>query len=126
MPPLKESEALEWAEVLDATRAGFVMGEGACALLLEEMDRARARGAEIYAEVLGYGASNDAHHLAQPEPEATGVAHMMRSALARAGVDPERVVGSGPGASVARSTFSAPPSFGTRRFANPRISGVER
>src|SRR4051794_1614274 len=75
----------------DATRAGFVMGEGACVLLLEDMDRARARGAEIYAEVLGYGASNDAHHLAQPEPEATGVAQMMRSALARAGVDPERV-----------------------------------
>jgi 3-oxoacyl-[acyl-carrier-protein] synthase II len=75
----------------DATRAGFVMGEGACVLLLEDMDRARARGADIYAEVLGYGASNDAHHLAQPEPEATGVAQMMRSALARAGVDPERV-----------------------------------
>src|SRR5215210_8642155 len=75
----------------DATRAGFVMGEGACVLLLEDMDRARARGAEIYAEVLGYGASNDAHHLAQPEPEATGVAQMMRSALARAEVDPVRV-----------------------------------
>ena len=50
-----------------------------------------ARGAEIYAEVLGYGASNDAHHLAQPEPEAIGVAAMMRSALERAGVEPERV-----------------------------------
>jgi len=75
----------------DVTRAGFVMGEGACALLLEDMDRALARGADIYAEVLGYGASNDAHHLAQPEPEATGVAQMMRSAMARAGVDPERV-----------------------------------
>jgi 3-oxoacyl-[acyl-carrier-protein] synthase II len=75
----------------DATRAGFVMGEGACVLVLEELEAARARGATVYAEVLGYGASNDAHHMAQPEPEATGVAEMMRAALRRAGVEPERV-----------------------------------
>jgi 3-oxoacyl-[acyl-carrier-protein] synthase II len=75
----------------DATRAGFVMGEGACVLVLEELEAARARGAPVYAEVLGYGASNDAHHMAQPEPEATGVADMMRAALRRAGVAPERV-----------------------------------
>jgi 3-oxoacyl-[acyl-carrier-protein] synthase II len=75
----------------DATRAGFVMGEGACVLVLEELETARARSAPIYAEVLGYGASNDAHHMAQPEPEATGVADMMRAALRRAGVEPERV-----------------------------------
>jgi 3-oxoacyl-[acyl-carrier-protein] synthase II len=75
----------------DATRAGFVIGEGACVLLLEELEAARSRGARIYAEVLGYGASNDAHHLAQPEPEAIGVAEMMRAALRRAGIEPERV-----------------------------------
>ena len=75
----------------DATRAGFVMGEGAGAVLLEDWETAERRGARIYAEVLGYGASNDAHHLAQPEPEATGVAAMMRAALERAGVEPERV-----------------------------------
>jgi len=75
----------------DATRAGFVMAEGAGAVVLEEWDRAEARGAEIYAEVLGYGASNDGHHLAQPEPGAEGVAAMMRTALERAGVAPERV-----------------------------------
>jgi 3-oxoacyl-[acyl-carrier-protein] synthase II len=75
----------------DATRAGFVMSEGAGALLLEDWEAAERRGAEIYAEVLGYGASNDAHHMAQPEPEAIGVASMMRTSLARAGVDPLRV-----------------------------------
>jgi 3-oxoacyl-[acyl-carrier-protein] synthase II len=75
----------------DATRAGFVMGEGACVFVLEELEAARARGATVYAEVLGYGASNDAHHMAQPEPEATGVAEMMRAALRRANVRPERV-----------------------------------
>jgi 3-oxoacyl-[acyl-carrier-protein] synthase II len=75
----------------DATRAGFVMGEGACVLVLEELEAAQRRGATVYAEVLGYGASNDAHHMAQPEPEATGVAEMMRVALRRADVEPERV-----------------------------------
>jgi 3-oxoacyl-[acyl-carrier-protein] synthase II len=75
----------------DATRAGFVIGEGAGALLLEDWEHAERRGAEIYAELLGYGASNDAHHLAQPEPSAEGVAQMMRGALARAGVELERV-----------------------------------
>src|SRR5207247_10550540 len=75
----------------DATRAGFVMGEGACVLVLEELESAQARGAPIYAEILGYGTSNDAYHMAAPEPEAVGVAVMMRTALARARVDHDRV-----------------------------------
>src|ERR1043165_7884670 len=75
----------------DATRAGFVMGEGACALVLAELEAARSRGATIYAEVLGYGTSNDAYHMAAPEPEAIGVGEMMRAALDRAAVEPERV-----------------------------------
>jgi 3-oxoacyl-[acyl-carrier-protein] synthase II len=75
----------------DATRAGFVMGEGACVLVVEELEAARKRGATIYAEILGYGASNDAHHMAQPDPEFVGVAEMMRRALATAGVEAERV-----------------------------------
>jgi beta-ketoacyl-acyl-carrier-protein synthase II len=75
----------------DATRAGFVMGEGACVLLLEDLERAQARGARVYAEVLGYGTSNDAHHMAQPDPASVGVAEMMRAALARSGVEPAAV-----------------------------------
>src|SRR6187401_2778476 len=75
----------------DATRAGFVMGEGACALVLEELEAARSRGATIYAEVLGYGTSNDAYHMAAPEPEAIGVGEMMRAALQRAEVEPRQV-----------------------------------
>jgi beta-ketoacyl-acyl-carrier-protein synthase II len=75
----------------DATRAGFVMGEGACVLVLEELEAAQARGATVYAEILAYGASNDAHHMAQPDPDSVGVVEMMRRALARAEVAPERV-----------------------------------
>jgi 3-oxoacyl-[acyl-carrier-protein] synthase II len=75
----------------DATRAGFVMGEGACVLVLEELEAARKRGATVYAEILAYGASNDAHHMAQPDPESVGVAEMMRRALAGANVEPEQV-----------------------------------
>ena len=75
----------------DATRAGFVMSEGAGVVVLEELEAAQARGAEIYAEVLGYGASNDAHHMAAPDPDSVGVVEMMRSALERARVEPEEV-----------------------------------
>ena len=75
----------------DATRAGFVMGEGACVLVLEELEAAERRGATVYAEILGYAMSNDAHHLAQPDPESVGVAEMMRRALDRSGVEAERV-----------------------------------
>jgi 3-oxoacyl-[acyl-carrier-protein] synthase II len=75
----------------DATRAGFVMSEGAGVLMLEELEAAEARGARVYAEVLGYGASNDAYHMAAPDPDSVGVVEMMRQALERAGVAPEDV-----------------------------------
>ena len=75
----------------DATRAGFVIGEGACVLALEDLERAEARGARIYAEVLGYGASNDAHHMAQPDPESAGVKEMIGAALRRSDIEPTEV-----------------------------------
>jgi 3-oxoacyl-[acyl-carrier-protein] synthase II len=75
----------------DATRAGFVIGEGAAVLILEELEAARTRGATIYAEVVGYGASNDAYHMAAPDPESVGVVEMMRAALKRGGLEPEDV-----------------------------------
>jgi beta-ketoacyl-acyl-carrier-protein synthase II len=75
----------------DATRAGFVIGEGGCVLVLEELEAAQRRGARVYAEILSYGASNDAHHMAQPDPDSVGVSEMMHRALSRAGIEPEQV-----------------------------------
>jgi 3-oxoacyl-[acyl-carrier-protein] synthase II len=88
---VEEEDPTKASRPFDATRAGFVMGEGACVLLLEDLEQARARGARVYAEVLSYGTSNDAHHMAQPDPESTGVGEMMRAALGRAGIEPDRV-----------------------------------
>jgi 3-oxoacyl-[acyl-carrier-protein] synthase II len=75
----------------DAQRDGFVLGEGAAVLVLEEREFAMARGARIYAEVLGYGEAADAYHIAQPDPASRGVMLAMERALAHAGIAKERV-----------------------------------
>ena len=75
----------------DATRDGFVLGEGAGALILEEYEHAKARGAKIYAEVLGGGLSSDAYHMTAPHPEGTGVIAVMKNCLENAGLPPEAV-----------------------------------
>ncbi|AZQ43373.1 beta-ketoacyl-ACP synthase II [Nonlabens ponticola] len=75
----------------DATRDGFVLGEGAGALVLEDYEYAKARGAKIYAEVIGGGFSSDAYHITAPDPEGKGVIAVMKNTLENAGINPEDV-----------------------------------
>lgn len=75
----------------DATRDGFVLGEGAGAIILEDYEHAKARGAKIYAEVIGGGLSSDAHHMTAPHPEGIGVIAVMKNCLENAGIQPEEV-----------------------------------
>lgn len=75
----------------DKDRDGFVMGEGAGALILETLESAQARGAKIYGEIAGVGASADAHHLTAPHPEGAGAVNAMQSAMRQAGITPDRI-----------------------------------
>ena len=75
----------------DRLRDGFVMGEGATSLIVEELEHARSRGARIYAEVLGYSLNNDAYHMTSPLPDGESCSHAMRDALADARLTPERI-----------------------------------
>ncbi len=75
----------------DATRNGFVMGEGAGMLILEDLDFARDRGAKILAELVGYASTGDAYHVTEPAPEGAGLVRAMRRALQKAGLRPDQV-----------------------------------
>ncbi len=88
---MRNDEPERASRPFDADRDGFVVGEGAAVMVLERMDRAKARGAHIYAEFLGYGATNDGYHIAQPEPDGNGATESMLAAVRSSGLQPADV-----------------------------------
>ncbi|MGN0622923.1 MAG: beta-ketoacyl-ACP synthase II [Oscillospiraceae bacterium] len=92
MKALSKATELENASTpFDADRQGFVLGEGSGVLVLEELEHAKARGAKIYAEICGYGATGDAYHMTSPSPTGEAAARAMKDAYTEAGLAPEEV-----------------------------------
>ena len=87
----KESDPLKASTPFDENRSGFVLGEGAAALVLESYDHAKARGAKILAEVVGYGSTCDAYHITAPDPTGDGAARAFKQAMDEAGITPDQV-----------------------------------
>ena len=87
----RNDEPTKASRPFDKGRDGFVPAEGGAALVLEELEHAKARGAKIYAEVVGWGSSSDAYHVTQPAPGGEGAFRAMKYALASAGIKPEQV-----------------------------------
>lgn len=87
----RNDEPARASRPFDTGRDGFVMGEGAGIIVLEDYDKAKARGAKIYAEVVGHGSSSDAYHITAPHPEGLGAMACMKQSLAMAGITPDKV-----------------------------------
>ncbi len=87
----REDDPSKASVPFDARRSGFVIGEGAGILILESLDSALARGADIICEIAGYGSTSDAYHITSPDPEGKGAAKSMSLAMAEAGLEPEQV-----------------------------------
>ena len=108
----------------DKNRDGFIVGEGAAIVVLERLENALARGARIYAEVLGYATNSDAYHFAAPDPEAVGATSVMRTAMQNAGITPDQVDyinahGTSTPLNDAAETLAIKKAFGERAYKIP-------
>lgn len=120
----EKENAKEACRPFDVRRSGFVMGEGAGILILESAEHAKARSAKIYAELVGYGSTSDAHHITTPVPGGAGAARAMQKALESAGIKPEEVDyinahGTGTGANDATETAAIKSVFGPQAYKVP-------
>ena len=113
----------------DKRRTGFVMGEGAGVLVLEEYERAKARGAKIYAELAGYGSTCDAYHMTAPHPEAEGGTRAIADAWAETGLDTDRIYvnahGTGTPMNDKAETLALKKAFGEERARKLAISSTK-